>query len=117
MINESITGRIDTQLTVKELAMDDLMTPDKIAEKGERIYDDFYRAKYEGYQDGHFLAIDTTNEAAYLGDYPEEALDKAVQENSNGRFYLVKIGAETAFHVGYIGVQNSDLGWPFRHTA
>jgi len=88
------------------------MTPDNIAEIGDRIYNDTFRSQYEGEHNGKFLAIDINNEAGYIGTYPEEALDKAKDKNPNGNFYLIKIGSETAFNVGYTGGQrNHDLGW------
>lgn len=97
--------------------MINIMAPDDIVEKGNDIYQNTFRDEYESIHDGKFLATDVANENAYLSDFPEEALAEAEKRNPNGSFYLVKIGAETAFHVGYIGEQDNDLDWSFRQTA
>ena len=70
--------------------MDELMTPDKIAEKGDEIYNRKFRKKHEGNNNGNFLAVDVINEKAYLGDYPEDALDNAEKNNSDTKFILSK---------------------------
>ncbi len=87
-----------------------LMTPDDIVVKGNEIYKNTFRDEYENIHDGKYLAIDVTNENAYLADYPEEALAEAEKRNPIGSFYLAKIGAETAFRVGNLGEQVDDLG-------
>ncbi len=97
--------------------MDNVMTPDKIAEKGGKIYNCMFRKKYEGIHDGKFLAIDVINEKAYLGDYPEDALDNAAKDKVDTNLYLVKIGAETAFHVGYTGDQYYGMDWSIRQPT
>ena len=94
--------------------MENLMTPDKAAAKGNEIYDRMFRKKYEGIHDGKFLAIDIMNEKAYLGDYPEDAVDNAEKDKSNTNLYLVKIGAKTAFQLGPIVDQYHGMDWPIR---
>lgn len=79
-----------------------VMTLEAIAEKGRRIYSETLSKEYEGQFDGQFLAIDVANGQAYLGEYPEDALELAKEHNPYGDFYLVKIGAEATFHVGYL---------------
>ena len=91
--------------------MNSLVTPNEIAEKGESIYNQLFREKYEGLHDGKFLAINVVNSNEFLGDYPEDALAIAVAREPNGTFYLVKIGANTAFRVGHFGEQNNELDW------
>ncbi len=103
--------------TVRTFAMDNVMTPDRIGEKGDEIYNNLFRKKYEGVHDGKFLAIDVVNAKAYLGDYPEDALDNAEKDNSDTNLYLVKIGAEAAFHVGHIGDQYYGMDWTIRQST
>ena len=46
---------------------------------------------------GHFAAIDLSSESAYLGDFPEVALNAAKAAAPDGIFYLIKIGSPGAF--------------------
>ncbi len=89
-------------------------SPEEIAEAAERIYDARYREQYEGTCDNEFLAIDVTNEIAYHGTYPEDALTKAQEAVPDGTFYLMRIGAAATFNVGYIGEQQTDMDWSLR---
>lgn len=90
--------------------MENVITPDELAEKGDRIYDKIFRDYYEKHHDGKFLAVDIENNEAYLGEHPETALDLAKKSAPNGVFYLVKIGAATAFYIGYTGERNYGMG-------
>ncbi|MCY4051730.1 MAG: hypothetical protein OXF60_09615 [Gammaproteobacteria bacterium] len=91
--------------------------PEKIAEEGDKIYNDMFKSKYEGHYDGMFLSIDIDTKEAHLGKYPEDALGLAEKKNPDGRFYLVKIGKETAFHVGYIGERYVGMEGGIQQTA
>ncbi len=97
--------------------MNSLFTPAEIAEKGDSIYNELFRDKYEGIHDGKFIAINVVNSNGFLGDYPEEALADAQAKEPTGTFYLAKIGANTAFHVGYLGERDDELDWAIRRTA
>ncbi len=90
------------------------MSPEEIAEAAERIYDTCFREKYEGIHDDEFLAIDVLNETAYHGMYPEDALTKARAAQPDGTFYLIRIGADATFNVGFIGEQKTDMDWSLR---
>jgi len=71
--------------------------PRVIAERGMKIYDRIFRAKYERESRGRFAAIDINSERAYVADYPEEALARARTAAPDGTFYLVHIGSRAAF--------------------
>jgi hypothetical protein len=73
--------------------------PRLIAERGTKIYEKKYRAKYERESRGCFAAIDIDSEQAYLADYPEEALAHARAAAPHGTFYLVHIGSRAAFKI------------------
>ena len=90
------------------------MTPDEIAEKGENIYKEFFQNEYEGEHNGKYLAIDVENKNEYLGNYSEDALINAQNNNPDGLFYLVRIGDKTAFHIGYTGVSSNELERTFQ---
>lgn len=88
-------------------------TPSIIAEKGEKLYKEKFRAEYEPTSVGKFLAIDIDSERAFLADTPEAALQDAGKASPTGSFHLVKIGSPGVFRVGYAGRQSGD--WIFQH--
>jgi len=83
--------------------MTELLTMDAIAKLGEQIYEKNLKHKYEGKHRDKFLAIDVKTKKGYLGDHPENALEKAQQKKPNGQFYLKRIGSPATFHVSYTG--------------
>lgn len=94
-----------------------LMSPNEIAERAKRIYADKFRETYEGSHDGEFLAVDVNSEEAYPGKYPEDAMNAADQAAPDGTFYLIRIGRETAFDMGFTGGQRHILDRALRRRA
>jgi hypothetical protein len=90
----------------------DLSNPKAIAERGEAIYREKYKAAYEAEYLGKFVAIDVKSEHAYMGDSADEALELARKEAPTGLFHLMKIGSPGAFRVSYSS--NAKLDWIFR---
>ncbi len=86
-------------------------TPQEIAEKGEALYKNRFRAEYEEHE-GRFLAIDVTLEEAFVADTPEGALEAAQRKNPQGFFHLVKIGSLGVYRVGY--ANHRALDWVIR---
>ncbi len=91
--------------------MDVITDPKKMAERGERIYQDKYKTAYEEEHWGKFLAIDVTSEKAYLGDTPEEALLTARREAPKGVFHLIRVGHTGAFRVSHSDHNNAKRNW------
>jgi hypothetical protein len=93
-----------------------LDSPEKIADAGERIYDERYKAQLEPGRHGHFIAVDVTSGIGYVAEYPEQALQDARAAAPNGIFHLVRIGARGAFRVSF-GVTHHDFwGRPLRQS-
>jgi hypothetical protein len=90
----------------------DLSNPKALAERGERIYQEKYKSRYEFECPGKFVAIDVTTEKTYIADSPEEALEKARRDSPKAFFHLVKVGSAGAFKVSYSN--NASLDWIFR---
>lgn len=78
-----------------------LDSPEKIAEEGQRLYDERHRARLEVQHRGQFVAIDVTTGDAYTALYPEQALEEARSQAPNGVFHLIRIGAPGAFKVSF----------------
>lgn len=78
-----------------------LDSPEKIAEAGERIYSEKYKAAYEQQHRGQYVAIDVLTDSVYLAQFPEEALDRARTAAPNGVFHLIRVGAPGAFRVSF----------------
>jgi hypothetical protein len=70
-----------------------LDSPEKIADAGERIYEERYKAELEPGRHGHFIAVDVTSGCGYIAEYPEQALQDAREAAPNGIFHLIRIGA------------------------
>jgi len=84
-----------------------LDSPEKIAEAGELIYAERYKARLEPERRGHFIAVDVTTGEGYVADYPEQALQEARTAAPNGIFHLIRIGAPGAFRVSFGLTRNS----------
>ena len=78
-----------------------LSNPEAIAQRGEELYQEKYRAKYETEHSDEFLAIDVTTGQVYLAATPEEALKTARDESPVGLFHLIQIGQPGAFRDSY----------------
>jgi hypothetical protein len=86
---------------------DVLDSPGKIAEVGERIYADRYKAELERTSLGQFVAIDVLTGKHYVAQFPEQALEKARAEATNGVFHLIRIGSPGAFKVSFNLTRNA----------
>lgn len=81
--------------------------PKAIADAGERIYSEKFRAAYEANHLGQFAAINVIKEVASIGETPEAAFEAARRDDPHGVFHLVRIGFAGAFQMSY----------QFRHGA
>lgn len=72
-----------------------------IAERGEAIYAEKYRAVLEEKSQGKFVAIHVTSGGATLGDTGEEALRLALENEPDGFFHLIRVGHKAAFEAGW----------------
>jgi hypothetical protein len=90
----------------------EITNPKETAERGDKIYNDKYRAEYEARHLGKFVAIDVTTEDASVADTASQALESARQKNTNGTFHLIKVGSAGAFRVSYS--LNEQLDWLFQ---
>jgi len=82
--------------------------PKTIAETGERIYNEKYRAQFELEHVGKFVAINVRTEHATLSETPEGALEEAKKIDPSGVFHLIKVGSAGAFRVSYAIHDNND---------
>ena len=94
-----------------------LTDPGKIAATAEIIYKERYREAYEKDHSGQFVAIDVQDGAAYLGEFPEDALQQARERAPHGVFHLIRIGSPGAFRVSYVGEQSACWNWTLRPTG
>lgn len=77
---------------------------------GEKIYAEKYKSEYEAKYSDQFAAIDVTTGAAFVGAYPEEALERATEMLKGAVLHLVRIGSPSAFQVSYFSSPDGDLG-------
>ena len=76
-----------------------LATSEDIAARGEEIYARDYKKKYEAEHPGQFVAIDVTTGKAYVHERSGGALETANEAAPSGVFYLIKVGARSAFRM------------------
>src|SRR4051794_27978659 len=93
-----------------------LDSPEKIAEAGERIYEERYKSQLESDRHGHFIAVDVTSGKGYVADFPEQALQEARAAAPNGIFHLIRIGARGAFRVSFGLTRHDFWGRPLRQS-
>ena len=72
---------------------------DRIVDRAQEIYDLNFREEYEANHGGRFVVIDIRGGNAYLGQYAEEALQKARKEAPYGVFHLIRVGHPGAFRI------------------
>lgn len=72
----------------------------EISRLGQQIYDQRLRALLEPGHNGEFAVIDVDTGAYEVAAEPVAASDRAVGRRPRGRFYMVRIGASSAFRLG-----------------
>jgi hypothetical protein len=72
-----------------------------IAERGEKIYAERYRAELEERARGKFVAIHVGTGEATLGETGEAALRLAREKDPEGFFHLIRVGHQAAFDAGW----------------
>ena len=72
-----------------------------IAERGELIYAERYRAELEEKARGKFVAINVASGDATLADTGEDALSLALEKDPAGFFHLIRVGQKAAFEAGW----------------
>lgn len=93
-------------------SVNNLLNPDVIAEKGEKIYQEKLKDILEKEHKGEFVAIEVESERYFLGKTPEEALGVAKKDFSDRIFHLIRIGY-TGVYKGSWSVGNKNYGWIF----
>jgi len=76
------------------------LNPPRLAELGERLHEEHFKAEYLQEHTGEILAIDVESKTAYLGKSPLEALLAAKAAHKNGFFHIVKIGGPGVYKMG-----------------
>jgi hypothetical protein len=72
-----------------------------IAERGEAIYGEKYRAEMEKSSKGKFIAINVANADATIADTGEDAIRLALEKDPSGFFHLIRVGHKAAFEAGW----------------
>ncbi len=75
-------------------------TAEKIARRGQEIYERDIRSRVEAEHTGEFLVVDITTGDYELSPDEAEAFDRAEEKNPEGLFYLVRVGHWTAHRIG-----------------
>lgn len=91
-----------------------ILNPEIIAERGEKIYQEQLKNILEKDHIGEFVAIEGESGKYSLGNSPEEALEKAKKEFPDKIFHLIRIGYSGVYKVGWSASAGSkSYGWVF----
>lgn len=80
-----------------------ILTKDEIARRGREIYERDIRTEVEHEHDGEFLVVDVATGDYAVGEDEDEVFDCAETKNSEGLFYLMRIGRPAAHRIGGSG--------------
>lgn len=87
--------------------------PKAIADAGERLYRDRFKADLEAHHMGEFAAINVIKETVVTGATPEAAFEGARTADPDGIFHLVRVGYAGAFQVSYQFGRHGNQDWLF----
>jgi hypothetical protein len=71
--------------------------PSDIAALGEKIYNEKYRDTFEPANPGKYVAIDVRSAKAFLGDTPEQAIERGRTADRGGLFHLIRVGFPSVY--------------------
>lgn len=78
-----------------------LSNPAAVAEQGEKIYKEKYKAEFEAKYPSWFVLIDVKTGKAYFAERAETAVREAQQKAPQGLFHFIRVGEPGAFRVSY----------------
>ena|SRR5437899_1976214 len=78
-----------------------LSNPTAIAEEGERIYKERYKAEFETKYPNWFVLIDVTTGQAYFAERAQTAILEVQKKAPKGLFHIIRVGEPGAFRVSY----------------
>ena len=84
---------------------------DRIIADATAIYERDYKEKYESKHQGKFVAIDIRGRRAYLGKFPEDALQEAREAAPFGVFHLIRVGFKGAFRIRHATERSTLSYW------
>lgn len=90
---------------------EDAFTPDQIAERGQRLYEEKLKAVLEPAQKGKFVAIEVESGDYFLADTLLEALQNAKEKYPDRLLHTVRVGYEGVFKMGSYSSKGFSYGW------
>ena len=90
-----------------------MLTPDQIANRGEEIYQQKLKTKYEPEHVGKFLAIEIESGEEFLGESLEEVFEKAKVKFPARLFHFIKIGFPGVYSMSHRISVVEKHGWIF----
>lgn len=93
---------------------EDAFTPDQIAERGQKLYEEKLKAILEPAQKGKFVAIEVESGDYFLADTLLEALQKGKEKYPDRLLHTVRVGYEGVFKMGSYASKGFSYG---RHSS
>jgi hypothetical protein len=98
LLHNRSTNRIQKDCEIVNIPLNN---PKAIAEAGERLYAERFKADLEANSVGKYAVIDVTAERVTVGETPELAFEEAKKNAPTGVFHLIRIGFPGAFQASY----------------
>ncbi len=89
--------------------VENLLTPEQVAEMGAKIYDSKLKSILEPEKNGNFVVIDVISGEYFLSATLLEALEKARAKYKDRLFHSIRIGYPGVFKLGTYS--SSLYGW------
>lgn len=80
-------------------------TKNDLAERGQRLYDEHFKAQLEPEHNGRFCAIEPDSGQYFLGNTGTEAMMAAQAVLPDKKIYLLRIGHSVTHQVGGYGIR------------
>lgn len=87
------------------------LTPDQIAERGQKLYEEKLKAVLEPAQKGKFAAIEAESGDYFIADTLMEALQKGKEKYPDRLLHTVRVGYEGVFKMGSYTSKGFSYGW------
>lgn len=84
----------------------------EIARRGREIYErDIRSEEFDREHDGEFLVVDATTGDYAVDKDDDEAFDRVEERNTDGLFYLMRVGRKSAHRLRHGGDARPPLAW------
>lgn len=97
--------------TIQSKNSGDTLTPEQVAERGQRLYEEKLKANLEPTEKGQFVAIEVESGEYFIADTLLEVLQMAKEKHPTKLFHTIRIGYGGVFKMGSYTGKRILYGW------